>query len=459
MKKTTMNAPVTKNQTLDVTITDLSYDGLGVAKLDHYPIFVDNALPGETVSILITRVEKRFSFAKTTKILTASPDRVDIKDRQYTQTGIAPLQHLAYPAQLAFKQKQIENLYHKAQLEIEVLPTKGMADPTHYRNKAQIPVRSLNGEATVGFFKKRSHQLVPMTDFFIQDPKIDAAIATLQDLIRRLAIEPYDEIKHTGVLRNIMLRRGYFSHELMVVFVTRSSKIASKKTLIEMIREEIPEVTSIMQNINPNKGNGIMGPDTKLLWGKPVLRDELLGLQFDISPVSFYQVNPQQTEVLYQTAIDAANLSGSETVIDAYSGIGTIGLSMAKHVQSVKGIEVVETAVKDANHNAKINQIKNAEFVAGKAEVIMPQWQEAGQQADVVVVDPPRKGLAPEFIDAVGKVAPEKVVYISCNPATLARDIVLFQELGYSATQTQPVDMFPMTTHIESVTVLERTEK
>ncbi|MFD1672963.1 23S rRNA (uracil(1939)-C(5))-methyltransferase RlmD [Agrilactobacillus yilanensis] len=454
--KTKIEAPIEKNEQRQFEITDLSYDGLGVTKIDHYPIFVSDALPGEIVEAVVTKVGQKYGFAKTKKILKKSADRVTVENRQYTQTGIAPLQHLAYPAQLQFKQKQVENVFQKAQLAINVLPTLGMSDPTHYRNKAQIPVRNLNGQATVGFFRKRSHQLVPMTDFFIQDPEIDKAIAALQSIIRRLAIEPYDEIRHTGVLRNIMVRRGYYSHELMLVLVTRSTKLASAKTLIAMIQSEIPEVTSVIQNINPSKGNAILGKTQKVLWGKPVLRDELLGLQFDISPLSFYQVNPQQTQVLYQKAIDVADLQGTETVIDAYSGIGTIGLSMAKHVKAVKGIEVVEDAVKDARHNAKLNGITNAEFTLGKAETVMLTWQAEGLQADVVVVDPPRKGLAPEFIEAVGKVAPEKVVYISCNPATLARDLTLFGAQGYTAKETQPVDMFPMTTHVESVTLLTK---
>ncbi len=454
--KVKMQAPITKNEKKELTIQDLSYDGLGVAKVEGYPIFVDNALPGETVEALITKVGKSFGFAKTTRIITASADRVEVKDRQYTQTGIAPLQHLAYGAQLRFKQQQIENLYAKAKLDIAVKPTLGMTDPTHYRNKASVPVRLINGKATIGFFRKHSHDLVPMTDFFIQDRKIDAALATLQDIVRRLQIEPYNEFKHSGVLRNIMVRRGYYTNELMVVFVTRSEKIASKKTLVEMITEELPDVVSVIQNINPTKGNAILGKTDNLLYGKAQLRDEVLGLKFDISAQSFYQVNPQQTQVLYQTAIDAADLTGDETVIDAYSGIGTIGLSMAEHVKSVQGVEMVETAVKDANHNAKLNNITNAKFVTGKAEVVMPKWQEEGLSADIVVVDPPRKGLTPEFINAVGKVGPSKVIYISCNPATLARDLQLFQELGYSAKSTQPVDMFPMTTHIESVTALTK---
>ncbi|MCD2255150.1 23S rRNA (uracil(1939)-C(5))-methyltransferase RlmD [Agrilactobacillus fermenti] len=457
--KTNLNTPVQKNQTLDLTAVDLSYDGLGVAKVDDFPIFIDNALPGEVVTAVITKVAKKYAFAKTVAMVQSSPDRVDIKNRRYTQTGIAPLQHLAYPAQLKFKQQQIENLYQKAKLAIDVLPTLGMTDPTHYRNKAQVPVRTVDGQPTVGFFQKRSHRLVPMTDFFIQDEKIDAAIAKLQDLIRQFGISAYDEVNHQGVLRNIMIRRGYYTGEMMIVLITRTKELPERRELANAILAEIPDVVSIIQNINGTKGNTILGHKERILWGKPNLRDELLGLKFDISALSFYQVNPTQTQVLYQKAIEAANLSGDEVVIDAYSGIGTIGLSMAKHVRSVKGVEITPAAVTNANANAELNGITNAEFVVGKAEEVLPQWAEEGMKADLIVVDPPRKGLAPEFIEAAIKVRPKKVLYISCNPATLARDLQAFAAAGYTAKQTQPVDMFPMTTHVESVTVLERTEK
>jgi 23S rRNA (uracil1939-C5)-methyltransferase len=261
---------------------------------------------------------------------------------------------------------------------------------------------------------------------------------------------------NSGVIRHIVVRRGYFSHQLMIVLVTNTWAVDHLEDMVKGLTEALPELASLMLNLNNRKTNVILGKKTRTLFGHDYLEDQLLGSTFRISPLSFYQVNPQQTEVLYQQAIDAADLKGNETVIDAYSGIGTISLSMAKHAKRVLGVEVVPEAVHDAKVNASLNSIKNAEFVVGKAEDVMTKWAEDGLHADVLMVDPPRKGLAPEFTAAVGKMLPDKVVYVSCNPATLARDIAALQEFGYTAKSNQPVDMFPQTTSIESVTVLTK---
>jgi len=293
-----------------------------------------------------------------------------------------------------------------------------------------------------------------MEDFYIQDPKIDEAIKVVRDILRRFYIDPYNEDTHKGVLRTIMVRRGYYSHEMMIVFITRSKKLPAAREIAIEIKKALPEVVSIMQNVNAAQTNVIFGDQTKLIAGRDFIRDELMGLKFEISAQSFYQVNPVQTEVLYQKAIEAAELTGNETVIDAYSGIGTISLAVAKHAKQVYGVEVVESAVMDARHNAKINAIDNVEFTLGKAEDVMAQWQTDGLQVDALIVDPPRKGLEPSFIEAVGQLKPAKMVYVSCNPATLARDLDLLAAQGYQAEGTQPVDMFPQTLHVESVTKL-----
>ncbi|WP_407894173.1 23S rRNA (uracil(1939)-C(5))-methyltransferase RlmD [Lacticaseibacillus sp. N501-2] len=448
--------PVVKNQELTVTIEDLTYEGMGVAKVDGYPLFVDGALPGEKVVAHITKADKKYAFARMTELLEASKDRVAPKAKAYAQTGIAPLQHLAYPAQLKFKQHQVETLFQKAKLDIEVKPTLGMAQPYGYRNKAQIPVRMVNGVLTTGFYKRRSHELLPLEDFYIQDPEIDKAVLVVRDLLREYKIPAYNEQDNSGVIRHIVVRRGYFSHQLMIVLVSNTWAIDHLEEIVAGLTKALPELSSLMLNLNNRKTNVILGKKTRTLFGHDYLEDKLLGSTFRISPLSFYQVNPQQTEVLYQQAIDAAGLTGNETVIDAYSGIGTISLSMAKHAKRVLGVEVVPEAVHDAKVNASLNSIKNAEFVVGKAEDVMTKWAEEGLHADVLMVDPPRKGLAPEFTAAVGKMLPDKVVYVSCNPATLARDIAALQEFGYSAKSNQPVDMFPQTTSIESVTVLTK---
>ncbi|GEP21972.1 hypothetical protein FC71_GL000204 [Latilactobacillus sakei subsp. carnosus DSM 15831] len=449
-----IQVPVRKNEKLTVDIMDLTYEGMGVAKVDNYPLFIEGVLPDEQAEVEVTKVNKQYGFARLVNLLKKSPDRVESKANIYSQTGIAPLQHLAYPAQLTFKRNQILNVFQKAHLDIPVQPTLGMADPTGYRNKAQVPVRFIDGALMTGFYRKHSHQVMPMEDFYIQDPKIDEAIKVVRDILRRFYIDPYNEDTHKGVLRTIMVRRGYYSHEMMIVFITRSKKLPAAREIAIEIKKALPEVVSIMQNVNAAQTNVIFGDQTKLIAGRDFIRDELMGLKFEISAQSFYQVNPVKTEVLYQKAIEAAELTGNETVIDAYSGIGTISLAVAKHAKQVYGVEVVESAVMDARHNAKINAIDNVEFTLGKAEDVMAQWQTDGLQVDALIVDPPRKGLEPSFIEAVGQLKPAKMVYVSCNPATLARDLDLLAAQGYQAEGTQPVDMFPQTLHVESVTKL-----
>ncbi|WP_369957439.1 23S rRNA (uracil(1939)-C(5))-methyltransferase RlmD [Levilactobacillus brevis] len=448
-------APVSKNERLDVTITDLTYQGLGVAKVEDFPLFIENTLPGEEVTVQVTKVQSHYGFARAVAWTQESPDRVKDVDKTYRQTGIAPLQHLAYPAQLKFKQHQIAELFSKSHQDVEVAPTMGMDNPTQYRNKAQVPVRMVKGQLETGFYRQHSHELIPLTDFYIQDPAIDAAIIKVRDLLRQFEIPAYNEVSDKGVIRNIMVRRGYYSHEMMIVLISRTQKIPSQAQLVDQIHQALPEVTSIVLNVNAKKTNVIMGNVTRVLYGKPTIEDTLMGLTFAISARSFYQVNPQQTEKLYQMAIDKAGLTGAETVIDAYCGIGTISLALAKHAKQVYGVEIVPEAIEDAKVNAQKNHLSNVIFAVNKAEDQMAEWQAAGIKPDVIVVDPPRKGLAESLIDSAAKMAPKKVVYVSCNPATLVRDVARFTELGYHVDgPVQPVDQFPQTPHVESVTVL-----
>lgn len=452
--------PVHKNERREATVEDLTYQGNGVVKVDHYPIFVPNALPGEIISLEITKVTKNFAWGRVLEWHQKSPDRVDLADKRYLQTGIAPLGHLAYPDQLAFKQKLISDLLQKAHLDLEVAPTLGMDNPTHYRNKAQVPVKWQRGQLMTGFYKRGSHDLVPIEDFYIQDPVIDQTILAVRDIARKYRLTAYDEEKDRGCLRTIMVRRGYYSHQVMVVLVTRTRDLPHAADISREIQAAVPELTSLVQNVNAKRTNKLLGDENHVLWGQATIEDQLLGIDFKISPLSFYQVNPQQTERLYQLAIDQAELDGSQTVIDAYCGIGTISLAVAKHAKKVYGVEIVPAAIEDAKQNAALNGINNAEFVVGKAEDQMAKWQAQGLKPDVLIVDPPRKGLAESLIEAAGKMAPKKIVYVSCNPATLVRDIERFAEVGYHVTKPiQPVDQFPQTTHVESVTVLERTEK
>ncbi|GLB46648.1 putative RNA methyltransferase [Philodulcilactobacillus myokoensis] len=449
--------PVEKNQNYNVKVIDLTYQGLGVAKINDFPIFISNTLPGEEALIKVTKVKKNFSFGKLIQLKNKSPEREDNVDQKYLQTGIAPLQHLKYKYQLKFKQDQIENLFNKAKLNVDVLKTIGMDNPTHYRNKAEIPVRIINGQLETGFYKRQSHDLIPIEDFYIQDPKIDQVILIVRNILRQYHIKPYDEVNHKGVIRNIMVRRGHYTGEIMIGLITRTKEIPHIDSIISKIVDQTQDVKSIIQNINPKNSNVILGRKNKLLFGRKYINDQLLGLTFEISLQSFYQVNPVQTEKLYSLAIKKAQLNQNDTAIDAYCGIGTISLSLAKHIKRVYGVEIVNQAIENAKSNAKINHIKNVKFVANKAEKQIVKWQEKGLKPSAIFVDPPRKGLASSFIDTAGKMAPHKIVYISCNPSTLVRDARCLMKYGYHINQPiQPVDQFPQTVHVESITVFEK---
>ncbi|MDR3242259.1 MAG: 23S rRNA (uracil(1939)-C(5))-methyltransferase RlmD [Lactobacillaceae bacterium] len=447
-------APVVKNQEFEAEVVDLTYQGMGVVKFEDFPIFVVDAIPGEIIRVGITKVQTNFAFGRVIKRLKESDERNHDVDQAALTTGIAPLANLTYEAQLRFKQNQIQQLFKKVHVDAVVNDTIGMENPVGYRNKAQVPVRVVRGELTTGFYRRNSHILVPIEDYYIQDPEIDKAIIVVRDLLRKYQLDAYDEQTHTGDIRTVMVRRGYYSHEMMVVIVTRRNKLPVAEAIVAGIKAALPEVKSIIQNVNTEKTNVILGKTNKTLWGADYITDTLWGKTFEIGPMSFYQVNPQTTEPLYSMAVEKAGLTGTETVIDAYSGIGTISLSVADKVKSVIGVEIVPGAVADAKRNAKINGISNVEFELGKAEEKMVEWQEADVKPDVIFVDPPRKGLTPELIDAATAMGPEKIVYISCNPATLARDAVQLIEDGYHIDgPVQPIDQFPQTTHIESVTV------
>ncbi|MEG2602708.1 MAG: 23S rRNA (uracil(1939)-C(5))-methyltransferase RlmD, partial [Carnobacterium sp.] len=311
-----------------------------------------------------------------------------------------------------------------------------------------------NDKLTTGFFRKNSHDLIAMEDFVIQDPKIDQAVVIVRDIMREFNVKPYNEAANTGNLRHIVVRRGYHTGEIMIVLVTRTNKLFPTSKILPAITEALPEVVSIIQNVNPSRTNKILGPENIVLWGQDYFTDTLLGNTFQISASAFYQVNPTQTEKLYQTVLEYAELTGKETVIDAYCGIGTISLSLAKEAKEVYGIEVVEAAVENAKNNAKLNGIENVTFEAGLAEEVMVEWAEKELAVDLLVVDPPRKGLEGSFIEAALTMKPNKIIYVSCNPATLARDLALLADGGYKVEKVQPVDLFPQTSHVESVTLL-----
>lgn len=447
-----------KNDMIEVEIVDLSHEGAGVAKAEGLVFFVENALPSEIIRMRVLKVNKKIGFGKVEEFLRTSDQRNESLDMAYLRTGIADLGHLSYPAQLDFKRKQVkDSLYKIAGLsDVEVAPTLGMEQPLGYRNKAQVPVRRVNGVLETGFFRKNSHDLMPIEDFYIQDPVIDQVILFTRDLLRRFDLKPYDEQEKTGLIRNLVVRRGHYSGEIMVILVTTRPKIFRVEQLMEHLTEAFPAIKSIMQNINDQPGNAIFGKDWRTLYGQDYITDQMLGNDFQIAAPAFYQVNTEMAEKLYQTAIDFAELKEDDVVIDAYSGIGTIGLSVAKHVKEVYGVEVIPEAVENSRKNAEINGITSASYVCAPAEEAIQNWLKEGIQADVILVDPPRKGLTESFIRASVSMEPKKITYISCNVATMARDIKLYQELGYVLKKVQPVDLFPQTHHVECVVLLQR---
>ena len=447
-----------KNDIVEVEIVDLTHEGAGVAKVDGFVFFVDNALPGEVIKMRVLKLKKNIGFGKVEEYVTLSPNRNQDIDATYLRSGIADFGHMTYEEQLKFKRKQVvDNLYKTAGIsDVEVAETLGMETPYAYRNKAQVPVRRVKGQLETGFYRKNSHDLIPIEDFLIQDKEIDKLIVFVRDLLRRYDLKPYDEKEQTGLIRHLVVRRGHYSGQMMLVFVTTRPKIFRIDQIIAKITETFPNVVSIIQNINDKNTNAIFGKEFRTLYGQDTITDSMLGNDYEISAQSFYQVNTEMAEKLYQTAIDFSDLNSDSIVIDAYSGIGTIGLSFAKQVKEVYGVEVIETAVEDAKKNAERNGITNAHYVADSAENAMAKWSKDGIKPDVIIVDPPRKGLTESFIKASVAMQPEKITYVSCNPATMARDIKLYQELGYELKKVQPVDLFPQTHHVEAVALLSK---
>ncbi len=447
-----------KNDIVEVEIVDLTHEGAGVAKVDGLVFFVENALPSEKILMRVLKVNKKIGFGKVEKYLVQSLHRNQDLDLAYLRSGIADLGHLSYPEQLKFKTKQVkDSLYKIAGIaDVEVAETLGMEHPVKYRNKAQVPVRRVNGVLETGFFRKNSHNLMPLEDFFIQDPVIDQVVVALRDLLRRFDLKPYDEKEQSGLIRNLVVRRGHYSGQIMVVLVTTRPKVFRVDQLIEQVIKQFPEIVSVMQNINDQNTNAIFGKEWRTLYGQDYITDQMLGNDFQIAGPAFYQVNTEMAEKLYQTAIDFAELKKDDVIIDAYSGIGTIGLSVAKHVKEVYGVELIPEAVENSKKNAQLNNISNAHYVCDTAENAMKNWLKDGIQPTVILVDPPRKGLTESFIKASAQTGADRIAYISCNVATMARDIKLYQELGYELKKVQPVDLFPQTHHIETVALLSK---
>jgi 23S rRNA (uracil1939-C5)-methyltransferase len=449
--------PVQKNEYIEVIFEDLTHDGAGVAKVEGYPLFVPNGLPGEKAKIKVIKVNKGYGFGRLMEITEDSPYRVEPECPIYKECGGCQLQHMSYEGQLKAKEKQVSDVLQRiGKLEnVKVHPVIGMENPWRYRNKAQVPIGENEGGLIGGFYQQRSHQIIDMKACIIQQEKNDEVVKKVKEICNINGVRAYDEQKHKGELRHIMARYGLKSGEVMVVLVTRTNELTGKKKIIEEIAKRIPGVKSIVQNINSKKTNVIFGDETKVLWGEEVIYDSIGDIKFAISARSFYQVNPEQTKVLYDKALEYADLTGEENVIDAYCGIGTISLFLAQKARNVYGVEIVPEAIEDAKKNAELNGISNVEFAVGEAETVIPEWYENGVEADVLVVDPPRKGCDDKLLQTIINMKPKKVVYVSCNPATLARDLRILEDGGYQTVEVQPVDMFPQTMHVEAVAWLE----
>lgn len=452
-----MTVHINRNDILTVQVEDLTHDGAGVAKVDGYPLFIPNVLPGEEVKIRVTKTNKKYGFGKLEEILRPSKDRVEPPCDVFWDCGGCQLQHFSYEAELLQKQKTVRDVMDRiAKLpHVPVHPVKGMENPWRYRNKSQIPFQEKDGEVIAGFYKTRTHDIVDTDVCLIQSEEADELMATLKRALRKIGIHAYNEQTNRGLLRHVVIRKARATGEIMVVLVTRTKQLAQQEALIEVIKEVLPNVTSIVQNVNSQKTNVIFGNETIVLYGEPVIIDTIGDIKFEISARSFYQINPEQTEVLYGQALEYANLTGDETVIDAYCGIGTISLFLAKQAKEVYGVEIVPEAIEDAKRNAEINDIDNAYFEAGPAEVVIPNWYKSGKNFDVLVVDPPRKGCDEQLLQTILTHKPERIVYVSCNPATLARDLRILEDGGYRTQEVQPVDMFPHSSHVECVAWLE----
>lgn len=450
--------PVKSHEIIVATVDDIRLDGMGIVYVtSKYPLYIADAIPGEMLKIEVIQVDKFSGYAKIIERLTVSDQRQDSQRQYLIEAGTAPLVNLKYEAQLELKRQQVKRLFEAQNIEVVVDSTIGMANPTYYRNKTIVPVKWQNGHLTSGFYRRGTHELVPMTDYFVNDANIDQAIITVREVLENYQISAYDPDTQVGAIRYIMIRRGYYSHELMVVLVANDAQINHESAITQELRQNLPELKSLIFNYSPKKDYVLLSPNNRTLWGETAIKDTLLGYTFLIGPNSFYQVNPQTTEVLYDLAARKADLKTTDIVIDAYSGIGTIGITVAKQVRKVLGVEVVPGAVADAQLNMRMNHVDNAEYILADAPQQFKLWQEANLQPDVVFVDPPRRGLTNALIKATTDMAPDRIVYVSCNPVTLVRDAAELVQQGYHIDgPVLPVDQFPQTSHVESITVFKK---
>lgn len=446
-----------KNDSVILEITDLGTSGEGIGKVDGFTVFVKDALIGDVVEAKMMKVKKNYGYGRLMTILTPSPARVEARCPQARACGGCQIQPLAYEKQLEYKENKVRELLERVgQVKDYVMePIIGMEEPWYYRNKAQFPVgTSKDGEIVTGFYAGRTHSIVPIKECFIQHPLNEEIMAIVRQWMTDYQISAYDETKHSGLIRHIFTRIGKYTGEVMVCLVINGKKIPMQEELVQRLTV-IEGMKSICLNINRENTNVILGKDVKCLWGQSYITDTIGDIAYHISPLSFFQVNPIQTQKLYATALEYAGLTGNETVWDLYCGIGTISLFLAKAAKKVYGVEIVPEAIADAKENATLNNIENAEFFVGKAEDVLPQqYAQNGVYADVIVVDPPRKGCDEKLLQCMVEMAPKRIVYVSCDPATLARDLKFLEGHEYKVQKVRCTDMFAHSVHVETCVLL-----
>ena len=446
-----------KNDLVTLEIEDCGIDGEGIGKADGFTVFVKDAVIGDTVTAKIIKAKKNYGYGRLMEVLKPSPYRVEPKCEFARQCGGCQLQALSYDQQLVFKTNKVKGHLERIGgfTDIPMEPIIGMDELFHYRNKAQFPVgRNKEGKIVTGFYAGRTHNIIENRDCALgvaeNKEVLDRVIAHME----KYGIEPYNEATGKGLVRHILIRYGYFTKEVMVCLILNGNKIPKEELLVKSLCE-IPGMTSITINVNKKHSNVILGEEIRLLWGQEYITDRIGDISYQISPLSFYQVNPMQTQKLYAKALEYADLHGEETVWDLYCGIGTISLFLAQKAKFVRGVEIVPAAIENAKENAKLNGLENTEFFVGKAEEVLPrEYKKNGVYADVIVVDPPRKGCDETLLETMIEMNPERIVYVSCDSATLARDLKYLCERGYELRKVCPVDQFGMTVHVETVVLL-----
>ena len=443
---------LSKNKEYVVDIVDIGQGGVGIGKYEGFTVFVEGGLIQDKVKVRINKSKKNYAVGDIVEIIEKSPFRVDrICSDDLKDCGGCQIQELDYNKQLELKTNEVKQVISRiGKLEnVEIHETIGMQSPCRYRNKAQFPIQNINGSTAIGFYKKKSHDVIPTDMCVIQHDINDKIIKIIKTYIQAYNVSIYNETTHTGVLRHLVTKVGFTTNEVMVVLVANGTNLPHLNELASVLKENILGFKTLVLNVNKAKTNVILGKENKVIYGNGKINDYIGDLVFEISPLSFFQVNPVQTEVLYNKALEYAELKENDTVFDIYCGIGSISLFLAQKATKVYGIEIVEDAIKDAKINAKLNNLNNVEFYVGKAEEVVPKMYSEGKTANVVVVDPPRKGCDEKVLDTIVSMKPDRVVYVSCNPSTLARDLAYLDERGYKCVEIQPLDMFPHTMHVE----------